>query len=240
MTRIDIVLPVYNGERYIGENIKKLHQWVKENFDYEFVIIVVNNASTDNTLNIAKKIETELPHEVKVIDISQKGRGIALRSGWENSNADICAYTDSDLSADLKHISEIIEPIIKNEADICCGSRRLGDQGGKTTFSRGLLSWSYNFILRRMLGLKIADSQCGFKAIRTDVAKKIIPLVENNGWFFDSELLIIAQKNGFKIKAVPIKWVDDVKTTVIVPKIVREFLNGIIRMRKNGIPKILN
>ena len=91
-----------------------------------------------------------------------------------------------------------------------------------------------------MLGLKIADSQCGFKAIRTDVAKKIIPLVENNGWFFDSELLIIAQKNDFKIKAVPIKWIDDVKTTVIVPKIVREFLSGIIRMRKNGIPEILN
>ena len=240
MTRIDMVMPVYNGERYIGESIKKLHKWIKENFYHEFVIVVVNNASTDNTLNIAKKIESELPDEVKVIDIPTKGRGIALRTGWENSNADICAYIDSDLSADLKHISEIIEPIIKNEVQICCGSRRLGDQGGKTTFSRGLLSWSYNFILRRSLGLKISDSQCGFKAIRTDIAKKIIPLVENNGWFFDSELLIIAQKNNLKIKAIPIRWVDDDKTTVIVPKIVREFLNGIIRMRKNGIPKILD
>jgi len=233
-----MIMPVYNGERYIGENIKKLHKWIKDNFDHEFVIVVVNNASTDNTLNISKKIEAELPNEIKVIDIQTKGRGIAIRTGWENSNADICAYIDSDLSADLKHISEIIDPIIKNEAQLCCGSRKLGDSDVKTNITRGLLSWSYNFVLRRSLGLKIADSQCGFKAIRTDIAKKIIPLVENNGWFFDSELLIIAQKNNLKIKAIPIRWIDDVKTTVIVPKIIREFLNGIIRMRKNGIPEI--
>jgi hypothetical protein len=145
---------------------------------------------------------------------------------------------DADLSADLKHITEIIEPIIKNEAQICCGSRKMQDSSVKTTLMRGILSWLYNSILRTTLGLKIADSQCGFKSIRTDVAKKIIPLVESNGWFFDSELLIIAQKNGLKIKAVPIKWTDDVQTTVIVPKIVSEFLNGIKRMRKNGIPEI--
>ena len=238
MTQIDLVLPVYNGENYIEKSIRKLHDWIKQNPDHEYNIVIAINASTDNTLNIAKKLESELPNEIRVMNIPQKGRGVAIRTGWENSNAEICAYMDADLSADLKHITEIIEPIIKNEAQICCGSRKMQDSSVKTTLMRGVLSWLYNLTLRTTLGLKIADSQCGFKSIRTDAAKKIIPLVESNGWFFDSELLVIAQKNGFKIKAVPVKWIDDVQTTVIVPKIVTEFLKGIKRMRKNGIPEI--
>ena len=145
---------------------------------------------------------------------------------------------DADLSTDLKHISEIIEPIIKNETQICCGSRWLRNSDVKRDFIRGILSWFYNLILRTMLGLKISDAQCGFKSIRTDVAKKIIPLIEDNNWFFDSELLIIAQKNNFEIKEIPVKWTDNVQTTVTVTKTIIEFLKGVNRMRKNGIPEI--
>ena len=153
MTQIDLVLPVYNGENYIEKSIRKLHDWIKQNPDHEYNIVIAINASTDNTLNIAKKLEAELPNKIRVIDIPQKGRGIAIRTGWENSNAEICAYMDADLSADLKHITEIIEPIIKNEAQICCGSRKMQDSSVKTTLMRGILSWLYNLTLRTTLGL---------------------------------------------------------------------------------------
>ena len=238
MTTIDLVIPVYNEEKDIENSIRKLHYWIKQQNIYFFKIIIVNNNSTDSTLKIAKKLELEFFNHVKVIDIPQKGRGIALRTAWIASDAEICAFMDADLSTDLQYIPKIIEPIVKNEADLCCGSRWLNDSDVKRDFVRGVLSWVYNFILQTFLELKISDAQCGFKSINASVAKKILPLVENNNWFFDSELLAIAQKNNIRIKEIPIKWIDNVQTTVKVTKTILEFLKGVYRMKKNGIPII--
>lgn len=235
---IDLVIPVYNEEKDIENSVRKLLNWIKKQNIHTYKIVIVNNNSTDNTLKIVKKLELEFSYAVKIINIPQKGRGIALRSAWMISNADICAFMDADLSTDLRFIPEIIEPIVKNEVDICCGSRWHNDSDVKRDFIRGILSWFYNFILRTSLGVKISDAQCGFKSINTSIAKKILPFVEDNNWFFDSELLSIAQKNNIRIKEIPIIWIDNVQTTVTVSKTIMEFLKGIKRMKKNGIPQI--
>lgn len=237
MVLVDLVIPVYNGEKDISTCVDSLLKWIKDHIGYEWRIVIVDNASTDKTLIVANDYQKRYPEIVFVKHISRKGRGIALRTAWSESEADVCAFMDVDLSTDLCHITEIIKPIVNNECDICCGSRWLSNSEVKRKFFRGILSWSYNFMLRVFLGLRINDAQCGFKSIKTEVSHTIIPLVQDNSWFFDTELLAIAQKNGYRIKEIPVKWIDNSQTTVTVARTIKEFLKGIWRLRLNGIPK---
>ncbi len=238
MVEIDIVIPVYNEEKDLEKSILKLCNWAEEHPKHKWIVTIANNASTDKTLQVANELKIKFPKTVRVIDIPRKGRGIAIGTSWLKSNSQICAFMDVDLSTALTHIPEIIEPIINNEADLCIGSRWLKESEAGRNFFRGILSWSYNQILKTILHLKTSDAQCGFKGIRTDLAKKIIPLIEDKNWFFDTELLVIAQKNNFRIKEIPVKWTENVLTTVIVTETISEFLKGVWRMKKNGVPDI--
>ena len=238
MVEIDIVIPAYNEEKNLEKSILKLYNWIEEHSKHKWTITIANNASTDKTLQIAKGLEIKFPKIVRVIDISRKGRGVAIGTSWMKSNSQICVFMDVDLSTALTHIPEIVEPIINDGVDLCIGSRWLKESQAQRNFFRGILSWSYNQILKIILHLKTSDAQCGFKGIRTDLAKKIIPLIEDNNWFFDTELLVIAQKNNFKIKEIPVKWTENALTTVIVTETILEFLKGVWRMKKNGIPEI--
>jgi len=235
---IDLVLPAYNEEKDLEKSILKLYDWIQEHPKYKWMITIACNASTDKTVLIARGLQTKFPKIIKMIDIPMKGKGVAVSTSLLESNSQICVFMDVDLSTDLKHIPEIIEPIINNEADFCIGSRRLKESQIERSLFRGFLSWSYNQILKTILHLEISDAQCGFKGIRTDLAKKIIPLIENKTWFFDTELLIIAQKNNLRIKEIPVKWTEDTQTKVVITKIILELLKGVWRMKKNGIPVI--
>lgn len=238
MALVDLVIPVYNGEDDIRSCINSLLQWMKDHDNHKWRIIIADNASTDKTLQISNEFQKKYPEIIFVKHIPRKGRGIALRTAWSYSDADVCTFMDVDLSTDLSHISEIVDPIIRHECDICCGSRWLPESKVKRKLFRGMLSWSYNFLLKVLLGLKINDAQCGFKSIRTDVSHKIIPFIKDNNWFFDTELLVLAQKNGYRIKEIPVKWTDNSQTTVTVVKTVKEFLKGIWRLQREGIPVI--
>lgn len=238
MVCIDIVIPVYNAEQEIESCIDTLLNWIQKYPKYDWKIIIANNASTDETLNKSLQLEKTYPNKVSVINIPLKGRGIAVRTAWTSSKADVYCFMDVDLSTDLNHIPELINPIVDGNMDICYGTRWHKKSKIKRDFFRGILSWNYNFFLKHLLGLKVSDAQCGFKAVNHNTIEKVVPLVKDNNWFFDSELLLIAQENNFRIKEMPIHWTDNSKSTVIVLKSISEFLKGIWRMRVHGIPKI--
>ncbi len=238
MANVDLVIPVYNEEHVLAGSVATVLEFLKGHPEHEWRIVIANNASTDNTLAVARGLEEQHPGRVAALDIPVKGRGIALRISWLTSPADVCAYMDVDLSTDLAHLPELIDPLANNEADLSYGTRLHRDSQTKRSFKREFISRSYVLILRTLGGLKASDAQCGFKAIRQDAARAVVPLVKDTQWFFDSELLIIAQKNGYRLREVPVRWDEDTDTRVHIVSTATEDLKGIWRLRSKGVPRV--
>jgi glycosyltransferase involved in cell wall biosynthesis len=237
MATVDLVIPCYNEAHVIADSIRSTLSFLDEHPEHEWRIVVADNASTDGTLDAACELEAAHPGLVVVLHIPVKGRGLALRTAWLTSDAEICAYMDVDLSTDLKHLPELIDPLAADEADLSFGTRL--DPLSETVrgWRREFTSRAYVFILRWFGGLKVSDAQCGFKAIRTDAARALLPVVEDTGWFFDSEMLLIAQQNGYRLCEVPVKWTDDPDSRVDIIKTATDDLKGLWRLRRGGVPK---
>lgn len=238
MANVDLVIPVYNEEHVLAQSVATALAFLERHPEHDWRIVVANNASTDGTLAVARRLEAEHPGKVAALDIPVKGRGIALRIAWLTSPADVCAYMDVDLSTDLAHLPELIDPLANNEADVSYGTRLHRLSQTQRSAKREFISRSYVFLLRTLAGLKVTDAQCGFKAIRRDAARAIVPLVKDTRWFFDSELLLIAQKNGYRLREVPVRWDEDTDTRVHILSTATEDLRGIWRMRSKGIPRV--
>ena len=238
MTKVQLVLPVYNEQQILPESVSKLRSWCLNHSEYDWQITIANNASTDATLSVAQELARTYKGLVTVHDIGIKGRGIALKTVWLTSKADIVAYMDIDLSTDINHITDLIKPIAEGDSEITYGSRLHKDAKTKRSFKRELISRSYVFVLRVLAGLKVTDAQCGFKAMSASAAIRLLPEVIDTQWFFDSELLIIAQHNGITMKEVPVRWDEDTDTRVKIIQTALEDLSGIWRLRRNGIPAI--
>ncbi len=231
-TRVEIAIPVYNEEKAVRSCIEKVLEATKgKGFSgYRITLTIVNNASTDNTKEIAEKLAKSIKN-VKLINLPQKGRGRALRTCWEKSLAEIVAYMDVDLSADLGFLRPLLDAISKGNADIAIGSRLV--KGAKVrgrTFIREVMSRSYNTLIHLLFQTKFVDAQCGFKAVKKEVFQSLSPLVQNQNWFFDSEMLIIAHKLGRKIAEIPIIWHDDPSSTVKIAATASEDLSGLFRL----------
>ena len=237
MATVDLVIPCYNEAHVIADSVRSTLSFLGEHPEHEWRIVVADNASTDGTLDAARELEAAHPGLVAALHIPVKGRGLALRNAWLTSDAEVCAYMDVDLSTDLKHLPELIDPLAANEADLSFGTRL--DPRSETVrgWRREFTSRAYVFILRWFGGLKVSDAQCGFKAIRTDAARALLPVVEDTGWFFDSELLLIAQQNGYRLREVPVKWTDDPDSRVNIIKTATDDLKGLWRLRRGGVPK---
>ncbi len=205
---LDIVIPVYNEECDLPGSVRRLHQYLAGEVPYRSRITIADNASTDSTLAVAHQLATELA-DVEVIHLDRKGRGGALYTAWMASDADVVAYMDVDLSTDLSALMPLVAPLISGHSDIAIGSRLAASSRVVRGPKREFVSRSYNLILRGVLGAKFSDAQCGFKAVRADVARHLLPLVVDTGWFFDTELLVIAERVGLRIHEVPVDWVDD-------------------------------
>ena len=230
MTSVLLVIPVYNEEEVLENNVIKILKQFKNKWE-KFEIIIANNASTDRTLEIAKRLSKSFEN-VRYIHLDKKGRGLALKKAWSESNSDIIAYMDVDLSTDLKHFPELIDGIVKKNYDLCIGSRLLKESYViNRSLIREIFSRLYNVLIRILFHTSFHDAQCGFKAISRNTVKNILPLVKDNGWFFDTELLIITEKLGYKIKEIPVKWTDDPTSTVKVLKTGWSDINGLIRLR---------
>jgi putative flippase GtrA len=212
---LDIVIPVYDEERDLPGSVRRLHHFLATEVPYPARITVADNASTDGTLSVARQLARELP-DVDVIHLDAKGRGGALQEAWMSSTATVVAYMDVDLSTDLTALMPLVAPLISGHSDVAIGSRLSASSRVVRGPKREFISRSYNLILRGALGARFSDAQCGFKAVRADVAHQLLPLVADTGWFFDTELLVIAERAGLRIHEVPVDWIDDPDSRVDV------------------------
>jgi putative flippase GtrA len=226
---LDIVIPVYNEGRDLAGSVRRLHQFLATEVPYPSRITVADNASTDSTLAVAQELADEL-QDVDVIHLEAKGRGGALYTAWMASEADVVAYMDVDLSTDLSALMPLVAPLISGHSDLAIGSRLAASSRVVRGPKREFVSRSYNLILRGVLGARFSDAQCGFKAVRADVARQLLPLVADTGWFFDTELLVIAERAGLRIHEVPVDWVDDPDSRVDVVSTAINDLKGCWRV----------
>jgi len=226
---VDIIIPVYNEEGCLQKNVLILYNYLEKTADFSWNIIIAESASTDKTSQIATDLASEYKR-ILYVHIPVKGRGYALRKTLLESNADIVCYMDVDLSINLRYLKLLIEGITCG-FDVSIGSRLMQGSRVKRRLKRKIISRIYNFLIKALFFNRFSDAQCGFKALRTDVAKQIVPLVKNNNWFFDTELLLLAEYNKYRIFEIPVKWTEDVKTRVYMTKVILQFLAGLLRMR---------
>lgn len=225
---LDVVVPVFNEARDLEPSVRRLHAHLRETFPYPFRITVADNASTDATPRIAARLVAELP-EVRWLRLAKKGRGRALRAAWSDSRAPVLAYLDVDLSTDLAALLPRVAPLISGHSDIAIGTRLTRGSWVVRGLRREVISRCYNALLRSTLAVGFSDAQCGFKAVRRDVAERLLPLVEDTGWFFDTELLVIAERAGLRIHEVPVDWVDDPDSRVDILPTALADVRGIAR-----------
>ncbi|MFI5978670.1 glycosyltransferase [Streptomyces sp. NPDC051452] len=228
---LDVVIPVYNEEKDLRPCVRRLHEHLTRTFPYAFRITIADNASTDTTALVAARLAAELA-EVTDVRLERKGRGRALRTVWSASEAPILAYMDVDLSTDLNALLPLVAPLISGHSDLAIGSRLAHASRVVRGPKREFISRAYNLILRGSLQARFSDAQCGFKAIRRDVARVLLPLVEDTGWFFDTEMLVLAERAGLRIHEVPVDWVDDPDSTVHIVRTATDDLRGVWRVGK--------
>jgi putative flippase GtrA len=226
---VEIVVPVYNEERALRASIEHLHQFLSAEFPLTWRIVIADNASSDATLAVAQGLSAELDR-VDVLHLSAKGRGRALRAAWISSPARVACYMDVDLSTDLRALLPLVAPLLSGHSDVAIGSRLARTARVERGPKREFISRSYNLLLRLSLRARFSDAQCGFKAVRTDVAKRLLPDVVDEGWFFDTELLVLAQRQGLRIHEVPVDWVDDPDSRVDIVQTALGDLRGVARL----------
>lgn len=226
---LDIVVPVYNEEADLEDCVRCVDQYLRHEFPYPARITIADNASTDRTLEIGSRL-AETMDNVRIAHLDAKGRGRALKAVWGASDADVVAYVDVDLSTDLNAMMPLVAPLISGHSDVSIGSRLAKSSRVVRGPKREFISRSYNLILKTTMRARFSDAQCGFKAIRTDVARQLLPLVKDTGWFFDTELLVLSERVGLRIAEVPVDWIDDPNSKVDILKTATEDLLGCYRV----------
>jgi glycosyltransferase involved in cell wall biosynthesis len=230
---LEVVVPVYNEEVALVRNIDVLVDYLERNLPpLEWRVTIADNGSTDATPGLAEALAAQLPR-VCVRHIARRGRGAALREAWLASDADVVAYMDVDLSTNLESLLPLVAPLLSGHSQVAIGSRLRRTARVKRRPVREVLSRGYNLIVRVMFGAGFSDAQCGFKALRREAAQQLVPLVEDDSWFFDTELLLMAVRNRMRIFEVPVDWIEDLDSRVDIPKTVTEDLRGLWRVRKS-------
>jgi glycosyltransferase involved in cell wall biosynthesis len=235
--QLEIVLPVYNEAHVLAGSVERLRAFLHENaFPYTWRIVVADNASTDETLTVARELAQRFD-DVASLYVPQKGRGRALRKAWLESDADAMCYMDIDLSTDLTALLPLARAVLEDGYDIATGSRLTRGSQITRSVRREITSRGFILLIKLLFLSRLSDTQCGFKAITRQAARELVPRIENEEWFFDTELLLLAEKGGYRVKDVPVRWVEDPDTRVNVPKTVAEDLRGLLRMRLRRIPR---
>jgi len=226
---VDIAVPVYNEAATLDASISILRSFLTEHFPFTWRITIVDNASTDGTWFHAARLARDDDH-IRARRLDRQGRGFALRAAWSATDADIVAYMDVDLSTGLDALLPLVAPLVSGHSDVAIGSRLSAGSSVARRPKRELISRGYNAILRGAFATRVRDAQCGFKAMRTDVANRLLPHIEDDAWFFDSELLLLAEHNGLRIHEVPVDWIDDADSRVQIAQTAFDDLRGTARM----------
>ena len=235
---VEIVLPVHNEERDLEPSVRRLRAYLDARFPFHATVTIADNASTDRTEAIGERLAASVPG-VGYIRISDKGRGRALAAAWLLSRADVVAYMDVDLSTDLDALLPLVAPLISGHSDLAIGCRLSTWSRVRRGWKRELISRCYNVVLRVALGARFKDAQCGFKAIRGDTARRLVPRTQNRNWFFDTELLVLAQRSGLRIHEVPVDWLDDIDSRVEIVPTALEDLRGVWRLMRSRFLEVV-
>jgi len=232
------VVPVYNEKGDLAASIRRLRRFLDDRFPFPALVTIADNASTDATWEIAQALTTT-DASVRAFHLDLKGRGRAVKSAWLCSEADVVTYMDVDLSTGLDALLPLVAPLLSGHSDVAIGSRIARGARVVRASKRELISRAYNRLLHATLRLHVSDAQCGFKAMRTDVARRLLPLVEDTGWFFDTEVLALAERNGLRIHEVPVDWVDDPDSRVDILETSLADLHGIWRLLRRPHHRML-
>jgi glycosyltransferase involved in cell wall biosynthesis len=227
--QVDIVVPVRNEERDLAPSIRRVVGYLRESFPFTARVTIADNGSTDATWAIADRLARELP-EVRAVHLELPGRGRALRAIWSQGEAEVLAYMDVDLSTDLNALLPLVAPLLSGHSDLAIGTRLARGSRVIRGPKRELISRGYNLLLRTLMGARFSDAQCGFKAIRRDQARVLLPLTRDTGWFFDTELLVLAERAGLRIHEIPVDWIDDLDSRVDIVATALADLRGMARL----------
>lgn len=237
---VDIVVPMYNEQVELGSSIITLVEYLRSLAGsaaaFSWCVVIADNASTDRTWQLACSLVASYPDEVRAVRIPRKGRGYALKCTWLASRARVLAYMDVDLSTDIAQIPELVLPVLDGAVDVCFGSRLLPASQVTRCAKREVISRTYNRMLQVYLGVGFRDAQCGFKAISVEAASVLLPQVVDDEWFFDTELLVIAERLGLAMREIPVRWVEDSASSVRILDTVRKDLAGMRRIKRSAAP----
>jgi glycosyltransferase involved in cell wall biosynthesis len=228
---VDIVIPVLNEAHVLEKSVRTTLDFLRPNFPYRWRIIVVDNGSTDGTQKVARRL-SETEKEVGFLHLQQRGRGRALRLAWLQSKADVVCYMDVDLSTNLDHLHALVGSIAHDGYDLSTGSRLMRESQTKRSFKREVISRIYNVFVKTVLFTRFSDAQCGFKAVSRRAVEAIVPQIEDQSWFFDTEMLVLAEKQGYRIKDIPVEWTEDDDSRVKIFKTGWEDIKGVFRLRR--------
>lgn len=232
MLSLDVVIPVYNEENKLEACIDRLWRHLHEHSSFDWRILIADNASTDRTLAIAKELAVSYDR-VAWLHLDEKGRGRALRTAWTRSPADLMAYMDVDLATDLAALGPLLAPLAADEADLAIGSRLMKGSRVRRGLKREIVSRAYNFVVGLFFpSRRFRDAQTGFKAITREVARKLVPLTEDTHWFFDTELLLLAERHGYRITEIPVTWSDQPDSRVNVARDATAKIRALMRLRQ--------
>src|SRR6201996_1463639 len=230
--QVEIVIPVRNEERDLAPSVRRLVGYLRSAFPCTARVTIADNGSTDGTWAVAQSLATALPGEVRAVHLDLPGRGRALHAIWSASDAGILAYMDVDLSTDLNALLPLVAPLLSGHSDVAIGTRLARGARVVRGPKREAISRSYNFLLRSLMGARFSDAQCGFKAIRREQARVLLPLTQDTGWFFDTELLVLAERAGLRIHEIPVDWVDDADSRVDILATALSDLRGMARLAR--------
>lgn len=229
---VNVTIPVYNEAKILSSSIATLHAFLNTHCRFSWEIVIANNASTDGTADVARSLSRKF-RGVRLIHLPLKGRGRALKEVWSTSPCDILSYMDVDLSSNLNAFPAMIEALISGGFDLATGSRLLKASTTTRSLKREVISRSYNLLVKAFFRTKFSDAQCGFKAITRKAAIDLLPKIEDTGWFFDTELLVIAERLGYRIFDLPVSWIEDLDSRVKIIQTAVDDIKGLIRVRKN-------
>ena len=232
---VEVVVPVYNEETTLAPNVRRLRDYLDRYFPVPASLTIVDNASTDGTWEAALRMSSE-QGGVSALHLDEKGRGRAVKHAWSRSEAAVVAYMDVDLATGLDALLPLVAPLLSGHAEVAIGSRLAVGARVVRGPKREFISRSYNRLLHAVLGAGFSDAQCGFKAVRADAARTLLPMVEDDGWFFDTELLVTAERLGMRIHEVAVDWVDDADSRVHIASTARADLAGIWRLWRHRGP----
>ncbi len=228
--RVDVVIPVLNEAHVLEKSVTTVRAFLSEQTDWAWRVVVVDNGSTDGTDRVAKML-VERHRDVDFLQLPQRGRGRALRHAWTQSDADIMSYTDVDLSTELAVLPKLVQGIATGGYDLGTGSRLLPASQTTRSAKREFISRCYNLMVRTVLWTGFSDAQCGFKVVSRRVVQEIVPDIKDQAWFFDTELLVLAEKHGYRIMDLPVRWVEDNDSRVKIVKTAWEDIKGVARLR---------